>query len=218
MNIPMLADYQVQRGDSFTETIYLLHRPHLYVPKLPIGTVPTQDKVDTSSLHIAFRIRHQGKFVKLLTNNGVGGITCADGKFTINLSSEVTRSIKPDKYQYECVITDKSGFKQTFSKGFFRILTDPDVSPRRPTIVGDLQNAFFTEVETDVTPPKLTPLNVGYTKLYFETPNGKFFRAWADNDGDIQLRLETPKTNESVIIIESVPETIHDDSHDSSCA
>jgi hypothetical protein len=221
MNIPMLADYWVQRGDSFTETIYLLHRPHLYAPRLALGTVPAADKVDTRTLHILFRIRHRGKFVKMLTNNGVGGITCADGRFTIHLSSDATQAIKPDKYQYECILTDAAGNHTTFSKGAFRIGIDPDVSPRRPTIVGDWENAFFTEVvvaEPVAPPPNGKPLYAGYAKLYFASPNGSTFRAWANDDGDLLLRPETPNWEESVLVIEPAAERVHDESHDASQA
>lgn len=212
MNLPALVDFTCQRHDNFSQSIYLLHNPSKHLsPFFDFAAIPESEKIDTTGLYAQLEIRKQGKYVKRLTNSGIGGIKTERGILTFSLTDTETQALKPDKYQYELRIIFADGVTLTYIKGFFRILIDQDTAPERVLIIGNKEAAYLLPTKP---PPSVTNPNgenntggggiqTGSTtaRLFFKTPDGKFLIQWIDNDGELRWVSDDPTRYPNTIII-----------------
>jgi hypothetical protein len=212
MNLPALVDFTCQRHDNFSQSIYLLHNPSKHISTFfDFAAIAESEKIDTTGLYAQLEIRKQGKWVKRLTNNGIGGITTDRGILTFSLSDVETQALKPDKYQYELRIIFPSGETLTYIKGFFRILIDQDTAPERVLIIGNTEGAYLlpTKQQPSVSTPPDGDGNTGggtqigsqTARLFFKTPNGRFFVQWMDNNGELQWLEDYPSRYPNTLII-----------------
>lgn len=208
-SLPALADFSCQRGDTWQQPIYLVNNINgLNFQNFDFQAIPNEVKIDLTNVQAKLDIRKAGRYVRRITNNGIGGITTERGLVRLTLTAEQTQQLKPDKYQYELRLTLANGTQITYLKGFFRVIVDQDALAEDVLLVGSLEACLFLTgqdfntvrppIPTTETPSVVTN---GQTRMFFKAPNGDYYIQFCDNQGTLRLRRDDPSRYSSAIIL-----------------
>jgi hypothetical protein len=209
-SLPAFADFSSQRGDNWQQYIYLItNTDGVTATNFDFHALPNDVKIDTVGIKAKMTIRKGGRYVCIITNNGLGGIVTDRGRIKLSLTAEQTQELKPEKYQYELRLTTPSGNTITYLKGYFRIVVDQDQLIEDQLIVGNLEKALLLSTSKNAVATKptgggasQTPNTEGslLTRCFFKAPNGNFFIQYIDNNGTPRLRRDDPTRYPSTVI------------------
>lgn len=209
VQLPLLVNFEIQRGDSFAQAVHLLQNPIQYVSaQFDFASVANGDRIDLTNIYTEFVIRNGNRILLKRTNNGIGGITCEKGRVTIEIPAEKTAAIKPNKYQYEFKI--RIGKETTsFLKGDLRITQDEDILPESATILCDWTRGYLLPKSSGSLPapspvaPSSPPL-FGYATLFYETSEKRYFRTGLTKELCIAWVEDDPKKYPDAFIIRAI--------------
>lgn len=208
-SLPALIDFTAQRGDEWQQDIYLLHNIYSATSPFDFPALPENAKINLNNCYAKLEIRKGGKYVRRITNNGIGGIITENGRIDLRLTAAQTQALKPDKYQYELRLTLENGQVITYIKGFFRIVIDEDLTPDAVLIVGNLESAIFLKGDAQAkftkppTPENSAPQPIQglqQARLFFKAANGDYYIQYIDNQGFIRHRKDDPQRYSNAII------------------
>lgn len=206
-SLPALADFSCQRGDTWGQTIYLLNDINGLDPqKFDFQALSNEAKIDLTNAQAKLEIRKAGRYVRRITNNGIGGITTERGMIRLTLTAEQTQLLKPDKYQYELRLTLADGSQITYIKGYFRIIIDQDALPEYVLLVGSLEACLFLtgQIFNNPRPPQnieaVATNGITQTRMFYKSPNGEHYIQYIDNNGTIKHRRDDPNRYTSALV------------------
>jgi hypothetical protein len=214
VQLPLLVNFEIQRGDSFAQAVHLVQNPIQYVSaQFDFASVANSDRIDLTNVYAEFIIRSGNRILLKRTNNGVGGITCEKGRFVIEIPAEKTAAIKPNKYQYEFKI--RIGKETTsFLKGDLRITQDEDILPESATILCDWTHGYLLPKSSGspaapipIVPSALPPFGSfmgGYATLFYETPDKRYFRVGLNRQFSMVWVEDNPKKYPDAFIIRAI--------------
>lgn len=208
-SLPALIDFTVQRGDEWQQNIYLIN--NIYNATTPFDFVALADsaKINLHNCYAKLEIRKGGKYVRRITNNGIGGIITENGRINLKLTPEQTQALKPDKYQYELKLILENGQAITYIKGFVRCVIDEDITPDDVLIIGNLDSAIFlrgdaqakfTKPPTPETPTPQPITGLQTARHFYKTANGDYYIQYIDNNGFIRHTKDDPQRYSNAII------------------
>jgi hypothetical protein len=207
-SLPALADFYCQRGDTWQQTIYLVQDINgLNFQNFDFQALSNDVKIDLTNVQVKLEIRKAGRYVRRITNNGIGGIITERGLIRLTLTAEQTQLLKPDKYQYELRLTLANGSQITYIKGYFRIIIDQDTLPEDILLVGSLEVCLFLTGQdfNTIRPPQTTTEHtvisgLTQTRMFFKSPNGDYYIQYIDNNGTIRYRRDNPTRYDSALV------------------
>lgn len=211
-SLPALADFSSQRGDSWQQYIYLISNIEgITAANFDFQALSNDVKIDTTGIQAKMTIRKGGRFVRHITNNGIGGITTDRGRIKLSLTAEQTQLLKPDKYQYELRLVLPNGNALTYIKGYFRIVTDLDQLIENQLIVGNLEQALLLSTSKNLAPSQNNSSSssanqggasqgVTTTRCFFKSPSGDYYIQFVDDTGTLRLRRDDPTNYPAALV------------------